>query len=39
MSGSLALSSPGAAGGWVAEELLEAARWCVFCGNRFVRVL
>lgn len=30
---------PMAARGWVVEELLEAVRRCLFCGNSFVSVL
>lgn len=28
-----------AQGGWVVEELLEAVKGCLFCGNRFVSIL
>lgn len=30
---------PPAATSWIVEEMLQAANWCIFCGNRFVRVL
>lgn len=30
---------PEAARTWFVEELLEAARYCLFCGSRFVRIL
>ncbi|KAF8591852.1 hypothetical protein K439DRAFT_1536430 [Ramaria rubella] len=33
------VSLPPSARSWLVQELLEAAYWCTFCGNRFVRVL
>lgn len=30
---------PEEGGSWIVEELLEAARVCVYCGNHFVRLL
>ncbi|EJD07659.1 uncharacterized protein FOMMEDRAFT_16290 [Fomitiporia mediterranea MF3/22] len=30
---------PEAGRSWIVDELLEAARYCLYCGNRFVRIL
>ncbi|KAI5121645.1 hypothetical protein M0805_001172 [Coniferiporia weirii] len=36
---SAAMFMPEAGRSWVVDELLEAVRCCLYCGNRFVRIL